>query len=187
MLRCCGVKALNLEPHMAETSTFPIDSKRARGFDRMCKVCKNQYNKARRLGELPTGVRKQSVTHRFLDALIISPEAALEVLKLEADIDDNGCWNWTKSKIRGYGNFIVRHPGIPKFQVIHQFSYWLSTGKLPVETIHHKCANKACYNPDHLEEATARQNMGEMFARKAYEERIRLLEARVAELEGAQN
>lgn len=187
MIRCCGVKALNLEPHMTDTSEFPVDLTRDRGYDRMCRKCKYEYNLARRTGALPTGVRKQSLTHRFLDAYKTSPKNALEVLKEEATIDNNGCWVWTKSKREGYGNFIVRHPQVPNFQLIHHFSYWLSTGKMPVETIHHKCANRSCYNPDHLEKATARENMGEMFARKAYEERIRLLELRVAELEGAQN
>ena len=192
MIRCCGVKALSLEPHMAETSAFPLDPTRERGFDRMCRECKHNYNKARRLGELPTGVRKQSLTHRVIDAYKISPNTALQVLKEEATVDKNGCWVWTRTaKIDGYGNFIVRTSQKPKefpnFQVIHHWAYWLSTGNVPVETIHHKCANRSCYNPDHLQEATARQNMGEMFARKAYEERIRLLEARVAELEGAQN
>jgi hypothetical protein len=158
----------------------------------MCRKCKYEYNFARRTGALPTGVRKQSLTHRFLDAYKVSPQTALEVLQEEAVINNNGCWVWTRTaKIDGYGNFVIRTSNKPKelpnFQVVHHYSYWLSTGKLPLETIHHKCANRSCYNPDHLEEATARENMGEMFARKAYEERIRLLEARVAELEGAQN
>lgn len=188
MIRCCGVKALKLEPHMAEPSKFPKDSTRERGYDRMCKECKYTYNKARRLGELPTDVRKSSLSHRFLAALEISSEKALEVLKEEAKINDDGCWIWIRTaKIEGYGNFIVRTAkkpkDLPNFQVIHHYSYWLTTGKVPVETIHHKCANRSCYNPEHLEEATARENVGEMFARKAYEERIRILEARVAKLE----
>ena len=173
---------------MADTSQFPVDPTRGRGYDRMCRACKYAYNRARRLGELPTGVRKESLAHRFLSAYEVSPEKALEVLKEEAVINEQGCWVWNRaSKIDGYGNFIIRTAnkpkGFPNFQVVHHYSYWLSTGKLPVETIHHKCANRSCFNPEHLQEATARENTAEMFARKSYEERIKVLEERVKELE----
>ena len=49
-------------------------------------------------------------------------------------------------------------------------------------TVHHKCANRACCNPEHLELATNRENVAEMFARKAYEARIAELEEEVAAL-----
>ena len=47
---------------------------------------------------------------------------------------------------------------------------------------HHKCANTACVNPNHLEPATAAENSLEMLARNSYLARIAELEGVIAEL-----
>jgi len=96
-------------------------------------------------------------------------------------IDKSGdCWNWTGHKFKGYGRIGFRG----KRLLAHRLAYETWVGSIPKEmSVHHKCANRLCCNPDHLELATQRDNMAEMFARKAYEARIAELEARVAELE----
>lgn len=69
-------------------------------------------------------------------------------------------------------------------QVVHRVVYTLHSGEdITGVPIHHKCGNSKCVNPDHLEPASATENTLEMLGRKAYEARIRNLEARVRELE----
>jgi hypothetical protein len=92
------------------------------------------------------------------------------------------CWMWLggKKKTDGYGQ--AKYKG--KSVMAHRLSYEAFIGEIPNGmTVHHKCAVPSCCNPDHLELATNRDNVGEMFARRAYEARIAELEARVAELE----
>ena len=89
------------------------------------------------------------------------------------------CWNWTGTLVQGYGCTSVNG----RSKRAHRVSYELLVGPLePATILHHKCANRKCVNPDHLELATVRENVGEMFARKAYEARIAELEAEVAAL-----
>jgi hypothetical protein len=62
----------------------------------------------------------------------------------------------------------------------HRFIYASLVGPInPGETIHHKCAHTLCINPAHLEPATSRANVGEMFARRALEAQVAALEALV--------
>lgn len=67
----------------------------------------------------------------------------------------------------------------------HRLAFWLANGKLDITglTVHHKCAVKLCINPMHLELATQAENVLEMHARKGMEAEIKMLRARVAELE----
>lgn len=60
----------------------------------------------------------------------------------------------------------------------HRVSYWLATDvKLRfIQDIHHKCANKLCVNPSHLEIVDRAQNNGEMLERRWYRGRIDYLE-----------
>ena len=93
----------------------------------------------------------------------------------------DGCWIWTGYKVRGYGRFDVNQ----RNKVFaHRYAYNLWVGEVPADSVvHHKCANRACCNPDHLQLTTQQDNLAEMFARRAYEVRIAELEARIAELE----
>jgi hypothetical protein len=89
------------------------------------------------------------------------------------------CWNWTGDKQNGYGRIKLNNKKLQAYRVAYET--WVA----PIPTgmsVHHKCANRKCVNPDHLELATVRENVGEMFARKAYEARIAELEAEVAAL-----
>lgn len=66
----------------------------------------------------------------------------------------------------------------------HRLTYHLSTGEdIDGIPIHHKCANKWCVNPEHLQMASNAENTLEMMGRRAYEARIASLEAKVRELE----
>jgi hypothetical protein len=85
---------------------------------------------------------------------------------------DNGCIEFIGSKsAKGYGVFSIHSKNNPMNSVrAHRFSYALAYGidKLPSGTdktqnrkvLHHKCENKACVNPLHLEVVTDRWNLG---------------------------
>lgn len=84
----------------------------------------------------------------------------------------NGCIEFTGAKTtKGYGQFCLNGETYPSHPVrAHRFSYALHYGfdALPNGTdktqnrkvIHHKCENKACVNPLHLESVTDRWNLG---------------------------
>lgn len=88
------------------------------------------------------------------------------------DHKDNGCIEFTGFKSeKGYGDFALYSKELQYNPVrAHRFSYALHYGfdKLPVGTdktqkrnvLHHKCENKACVNPVHLEIVSDRWNLG---------------------------
>jgi hypothetical protein len=67
-----------------------------------------------------------------------------------------GCWMWCGSFFKnGYGR--IWKDG--KTRLAHRVSYEIHVGEIPVGmTIDHKCENKGCVNPDHLQPVTAREN-----------------------------
>ena len=70
--------------------------------------------------------------------------------------DQNGCWNWTGSKLRGYGQFGVNQ----KTRYAHRISYERHRGLIPEGMdLDHLCRNPGCVNPDHLEPVTHRENL----------------------------
>jgi len=78
----------------------------------------------------------------------------------------DSCWNWKASLFKnGYGQFSDNY----KKWYAHRFSYQLLKGEL-IEglTIDHLCRNRACVNPEHLEQVTKKVNnlRGEGFCAK---------------------
>jgi len=69
--------------------------------------------------------------------------------------ENTWCWNWQASKDEdGYGWF-----GNFTGKKAHRFSYRLHIGELdPNLTIDHLCRNKACVNPEHMEQVTRSEN-----------------------------
>ena len=53
-------------------------------------------------------------------------------------------------------------------------------GPLQGQTVHHKCANRACIEPTHLQPVSLRDNLAEMHQRRWFEKRIAELEAALA-------
>lgn len=85
----------------------------------------------------------------------------------------SGCWEWLGPTHRGY-------PKVKPYrgeQLAHRVVLAASLGApLGDQTAHHKCANRRCVNPAHLQQATNRENVGEMLARQDYIKRIIRLE-----------
>jgi hypothetical protein len=67
-----------------------------------------------------------------------------------------GCWTWLgQIKPQGYG--AIELNGKP--MLAHRLSYMLNVGSIPEgAVIHHKCNNKGCVNPKHLDAVTPKQN-----------------------------
>lgn len=66
------------------------------------------------------------------------------------------CWEWLGAvEATGYGRFYTKN----RFWLAHRYSYEKFRGSIPEgHVIDHKCNNRKCVNPDHLETATYSQN-----------------------------
>lgn len=64
-------------------------------------------------------------------------------------VKDNGCWEWVGATLLpGYGCLKVRG----KTLRAHRFAFEVEHGPVaPGVDIHHRCHNRLCVNPDHLE------------------------------------
>ncbi len=73
-------------------------------------------------------------------------------------VKDNGCWEWIKAVGKsGYG---VMRVGDRSAVSCHRVAYQLWNGDIPDGlNVLHKCDNKKCVNPDHLEIGTQSKNM----------------------------
>ena len=67
------------------------------------------------------------------------------------------CWTWLWHKDRsGYGTVFWKGRG----QSVHRVMYELVNGPVPLGLeLDHLCRNRACFNPQHLEPVTHRENM----------------------------
>jgi len=81
----------------------------------------------------------------------------LEMVFEKYEVDANNCWVYTGSKDKfGYGNFYYKQSNYKA----HRIAYYLKHGEITGrKVIDHKCRNKSCINPDHLEAVSQLENV----------------------------
>lgn len=69
----------------------------------------------------------------------------------------NGCWEWTAATSCGYGNFGV---GGTRTNRAHRLVWQDAYGDIPEGLeVDHKCWNRLCCNPDHLQIVSRSENL----------------------------
>lgn len=70
---------------------------------------------------------------------------------------NTGCWLWIGCcNPKGYGNFTYNS----RTRSAHRVSYEFYVGPVPDGlTFYHKCRQRCCVNPDHLEPVTNKENI----------------------------
>lgn len=87
--------------------------------------------------------------------------------KIAITANPDKCWEWLGSKRKGYGYMTIQvAQGIQTTINAIRMVYFLFYGIDPSDKIiRHKCDNKSCVNPHHLELGTARDNAMDMVSR----------------------
>lgn len=165
IIRTCNVcnKTMNVE-------SFPYKNKAKGVRNYTCIDCsRTRASERRRRTELLIDNNILPGESRSGCAIRIGNLPTLEQLKNYCFIDDNQCWNWKKSKSRGYGVFAISmgsgygSVSIPAHRVAFYIAYGSITSSYQVSldsmVIDHTCGNRACINPDHLEEVLQSENM----------------------------
>lgn len=87
--------------------------------------------------------------------------------------DEAGCWEYPRANGKGYGELHVGGPAVLAHRLMARIALPEYEAHLQV---HHKCANRLCLNPAHLQMLTSRENRAEMMERNTYLRRIAALE-----------
>lgn len=75
----------------------------------------------------------------------------------------HACWEWVGPKKDGYGE----QRNNPRERRAHRYSYETRNGPIPKGLIvRHKCDNRGCVNPEHLELGTHADNVRDSVERK---------------------
>lgn len=116
-------------------------------------LCSRHYNRLRKTGTTDNGPRARA------------PFADRFWRQVERRAADE-CWPWTgKSLLKGYGYIGVAGRGSGKL-LSHRAVWTLTFGAIPQgQVVRHKCHNRLCCNPAHLELGSQADNVADMWDR----------------------
>lgn len=140
----------------------------------LCNGHYTQIKQGRPLAEINKYLRLKK------DNLPWHEEARLRILQYVAIEGECLVWRGTTTG-RGYGTLTI---GDKRWSV-HRLAYCMVRQDINAcknQTVHHACSNSLCINPMHLQLATHRENVGEMFARKDFLAIIASLKAEIVSL-----
>lgn len=88
---------------------------------------------------------------------VYGDEDSVERFWEKVKVKRNGCWEWQAARNeKGYGIFNAK--GVQS-RLAHRISYYWTHGEISdILTIDHLCFNRACVNPDHLEQCSLVEN-----------------------------
>lgn len=93
----------------------------------------------------------------------MSPKQIKQKLYSRRRIDQDGCWLWTGSTLKGYGRTEIK--GEPEY-LVHRLSFKVHKGPIPEGLwILHHCDKPLCFKPKCLWAGTAQQNSDDMVAK----------------------
>lgn len=96
-----------------------------------------------------------------------SPECRFR--DIAARFSGYGCWEWplSRNKVSGYGQFTLRPVPSQIVTTAHRLSFLLFVGPLqPGQCVMHKCDNRACFNPEHLQAGSLTDNNRDMVSKR---------------------
>lgn len=158
-----------------------------------CRYCEAEYVATRKDGKYCPSCRgavvsaSRSPENADIYAAVRSGsrQDVLDAVYLRCTHTSAGCWEWQGFRApAGYGYISTGRVRQRPQELTHRLVYEYATGIKPAGmTVHHKCANSACCNPDHLQLASHSENMAEMQARRTYEAQITELRKALAKHE----
>lgn len=102
------------------------------------------------------------------------PQRVIERIMARVVVDESGCWLWSRSLTKGYGQVGWVEDGKPGKSLTHRAMYEAHVGGIPdhlaIDHLCHDpstcrpavasdCPHRRCCNPAHLKPATTRENV----------------------------
>lgn len=153
-----------------------------RTYDLTCTACGVDYTSKRKAGKYCPPCKGEAISrHNSPENIKIynairtgSDQDVLDAIRERCIVPDSGCWEWQGFRsTSGYGRVSTGRRKTKTQEQTHRVTFEYATGIKPGEmVIHHKCANRACCNPEHLQLATQIENTAEMHARRSLEAQI---------------
>lgn len=154
-------------------------SRRAEKYRGYCIQCRPVASKSAPPKKAAEKPKRQPLGQKYL---LGDYDGLLTYIESTTHKTESGCWEWNGKVNSGYGQCTIMVNGQNRFFSSHRLALECKIGRPFVEHAHHICSNRLCCNPDHLELATANENIAEMLARQSFIKRIAELESQVDSL-----